>query len=52
MLETVTKRLERVFANRDEPATELHKCAECGAIGLTERIENHDCEDFLEARDD
>jgi len=52
MLETATKRLERVFANRDKSATELYKCPDCGAVGLPERIENHDCDDFLEARND
>jgi len=27
--------------------TELHECIVCGAVGLSERISNHDCEDFL-----
>jgi len=27
--------------------TELKECIVCGAIGLPERISNHDCEDFL-----
>jgi len=27
--------------------TELHECIVCGAVGLPERISNHDCEDFL-----
>ena len=28
--------------------TELHECPVCGAIGLAERILEHDCEAFLE----
>jgi len=28
-------------------STELHECMVCGAVGLPERISNHDCEDFL-----
>ena len=27
--------------------TELHECIVCGAVGLSERISNHDCENFL-----
>lgn len=29
----------------------LEECPDCGAIGLPERIENHDCEEFFERRD-
>ena len=28
--------------------TELHECPVCGAIGLAERILEHDCEAFLD----
>ena len=28
--------------------TELRECCVCGAVGLPERIENHDCSDFAE----
>lgn len=29
---------------------ELEECPVCGAVGLPERIEEHDCEAFLERR--
>lgn len=25
----------------------LHECPVCGAVGLKERIEEHDCADFI-----
>jgi len=28
--------------------TELHECPVCGAVGLPERIENHDCTGFID----
>lgn len=28
--------------------TELEECPVCGALGLPERIKNHDCQTFLE----
>jgi hypothetical protein len=31
--------------------TELKECLVCGAVGLPERITNHDCEDFLDHKD-
>lgn len=32
-------------------SAELSECVVCGAVGLAERINNHDCEAFLnEAR--
>jgi hypothetical protein len=27
--------------------TELEECPVCGATGLPERIEDHDCQDFI-----
>jgi len=32
-------------------STELKECIVCGAVGLPERITNHDCEDFLDHKD-
>lgn len=34
----------------DESPTELDECIVCGATGLAERIEEHDCEAFVEWR--
>jgi len=31
--------------------TELKECIVCGAVGLPERITNHDCVDFLNHKD-
>jgi hypothetical protein len=31
-------------------SAELRECTECGASGLPERIEDHDCEVFREWR--
>ncbi|WP_382193792.1 hypothetical protein [Halorussus sp. GCM10023401] len=35
-----------------EPGTELTECPCCGAVGLPERIEDHDCQEFREWRAD
>ena len=32
--------------------TALRECPVCGAIGLAERIENHDCRAFLARREE
>ena len=29
----------------------LAECVVCGAVGLPERIANHDCDDFLNCRE-
>lgn len=35
----------------DDPVgPELEECPVCGAVGLPERIEEHDCEDFRDWR--
>jgi len=31
--------------------TELKECMVCGAVGLSERISSHDCEEFLDHKD-
>jgi hypothetical protein len=36
----------------DAPPTELAECEVCGALGLPERIREHDCESFREWRAD
>lgn len=30
---------------------ELQQCPNCGAVGLPERIDDHDCEDFIARQD-
>lgn len=32
----------------DPVGAELQQCETCGAVGLLERIDNHDCEAFAE----
>lgn len=34
----------------DTVGPELEECPVCGAIGLPERLDEHDCEAFLEYR--
>ncbi len=46
----VTEEITGIHASVDT-ATALHECAICGAVGLPERIANHDCDDFLDHRE-
>lgn len=43
-------RQEAVEQNTDNAGTELAECLVCGAVGLPERIRDHDCRTFLEER--
>ena len=42
---------EGTAGNSASLGTELKECVVCGAIGLPERITNHDCDDFLDCQD-
>jgi len=44
------ERYESVEQHDDQLRLELAECPVCGAVGLPERIENHDCQSFLERR--
>lgn len=41
---------ETVEQSNDQLGPELKECLACGAIGLPERIEDHDCQSFLGQR--
>ena len=51
MSESDTQRKEGTATDLASGGTELKECMVCGAIGLPERITNHDCEDFLDHRE-
>ena len=42
--------LNELTADNTPVGTELFECVVCGAVGLEERINNHDCRVFLERK--
>jgi hypothetical protein len=51
MSESNTQLKEGTAGNSASVGTELKECVVCGAVGLPERITNHDCDDFLDNQD-
>lgn len=44
---SIQERIDTGTDTEDDPlGAELEECGTCGAIGLPERVENHDCDDF------
>ncbi|MDL0138889.1 hypothetical protein PNP85_05165 [Halobacterium salinarum] len=41
---------ESVEQSNDQLGPELKECPVCGAVGLPERIDDHNCQSFLEQR--
>jgi len=48
MSESDAQLKEGTASNSASVGTELKECIVCGAVGLPERIKNHDCEEFLD----
>jgi len=48
MSESDSQTKEGTAGNQASVDTELKECVVCGAVGLDERIKNHDCSDFLD----
>jgi len=48
MSESDSQPKEGTANNQASVDTKLKECVVCGAVGLDERIENHDCSDFLD----
>ena len=48
MSESDSQPKEGTAGNQASVDTELKECVVCGAVGLPERSENHDCSDFFE----
>jgi len=48
MSESDTQSKEGTAGDQASVGRELTECIVCGAVGLPERIANHDCDDFLD----
>lgn len=51
MSESDSQLKEGTAGNHASAGTELKECVVCGAVGLPERIRNHDCNDFLDHKE-
>jgi len=52
MSESNSRPKESTASDLASGGTELKECIVCGAVGLPERISNHDCDDFLDHKEE
>jgi len=51
MSESNAQITDDIGGNRASVDAGLVECVVCGAVGLPERIANHDCNDFLDCKE-
>ena len=51
MSESSSQITDEISGNRASVDAALAECVVCGAVGLPERIANHDCNDFLSSEE-